>query len=1017
MGKPIDASSPPAWLGRILTGRWVGRSREMAEASLVWQQVAAGEGRVLLINGEPGVGKTRFVRELAASAQAEGAAVLTGECYAEGSSPYSPVAQIIGEYFETSSQAGGDSIRAMLDGIFNDLAALIPSLQLRYPDRIPTPIINLQSAQEQIFERFISFCEVISVKTPLFLFIDDVQWADSDTLLLLRSLARRIRKWPILILMTYREAELESAQLLQDLLLEFNRERLSIHLKLVPLNRDETRELLASIFFPSTAGHKTVVSLPADFVDGIYRQTEGNPFFIEEVCKSLIETGQIGLKDGSWVYPDMAEVKIPHSIRAAIQARLRQLPPPAYNVLLMAAVLEDKFNFDILRGALGVEDGYLIQALECAVRAQLLAEIPTGPGEPVRFRFVHALIPATLRESVIQVHRQRYHRLAVQAITALHPEKYEALAYHFAAAGDAEQARGYYRLAGDRACQTAPAEAARYYQAALENWPDEDLAGKAEILARLGTAFWIIDGIPSALKSFAEAYRLFEKLGTRNRSGEMQRMIGRMHWQLADQAGALDHYHQALAILEQGPETPELARAISSISEIHMLTPEDDLAIQWGQRAVAMAERLGAEDVVVHALNNIGSSYAQRGEFIKGISILQESLQRSLAAGLSIDTNRATYNLGVMYQRQCRYSEAREKMADLYTYASKLYLKNLVYIAIIRLVWIDWLTGDWHSALANRALISDFTNGSNTTQNLTFVWMKKSLAMIDLDLGRIEEGRLALEETLPDALRANDAQTTVAHLGQLVRAYGASGSSIKILETARRILELVSGLGLLSVESIMPLFYICQQYPKLPQPDFRAEIKHCLAELERHAQQYQTVEAGAALAEGKATLEAEKDPAAAGEGFRQAAAGWESIGRPYDQARALAGQGQALAVAGEELAARAVWNQALELCDALAAQLDAEDRAAFLASPLVSAIRQGMDTTQASPARQELKSLTRRELEVLKLVAEGLTNAQIAERLVVSPLTINAHLRSIFNKLDVTSRTAAARQALELGLV
>jgi DNA-binding CsgD family transcriptional regulator len=453
---------------------------------------------------------------------------------------------------------------------------------------------------------------------------------------------------------------------------------------------------------------------------------------------------------------------------------------------------------------------------------------------------------------------------------------------------------------------------------------------------------------------------------------------------------------------------------------MHMLTPEDDLAIEWGQRAVAMAERLGAEDVVVHASNNIGSSYAQRGEFEKGISIIEESLQRSLAAGLSIDTCRADINLGIMRQRQCHYSEAWERLRDLHKYASKIYAQNFAVHALTRLIWIDWLTGEWHSALANRALMTDFTNGSYTVQNLTFVWTKRILAMIDLDLGRIGEGHRALEETLASALRANDAQTTVAHLGQLVRAYGASGNEAKVLKTATQILELSSSQDHLSTESIMPLFFACQQLAQMTGLHPLEEMQRCLAELERHARRYQTGEAEAALAESKAILEAEKDPAEAGEHFRQAAAGWESIGRPYDQARVLAAQAQALAAAGDECAARAARNQALQLCDALAAQLDPDSQAAFLASPMVQGLHQTTSEAPPLPARsagQDVKSLTRRELEVLKLVAEGLTNPQIAERLVVSPLTINAHLRSIFNKLDVTSRTAAARQALELGLV
>ena len=161
--------------------------------------------------------------------------------------------------------------------------------------------------------------------------------------------------------------------------------------------------------------------------------------------------------------------------------------------------------------------------------------------------------------------------------------------------------------------------------------------------------------------------------------------------------------YQALAILEDGPETPELARAISSISQMYMLMPRNDLAIVWGERALAMAERLGAEDIVVHALNNIASGYNQQGNFETGLPIARETMQRALAAGLPMDACRANYNLAVALQRQCNYAEARELLEQLLIYATQVYAKSYVNLALWRLMWIDWLTGHWSSALAHRA--------------------------------------------------------------------------------------------------------------------------------------------------------------------------------------------------------------------------------------------------------------------------------------------------------------------------
>jgi DNA-binding NarL/FixJ family response regulator len=234
-------------------------------------------------------------------------------------------------------------------------------------------------------------------------------------------------------------------------------------------------------------------------------------------------------------------------------------------------------------------------------------------------------------------------------------------------------------------------------------------------------------------------------------------------------------------------------------------------------------------------------------------------------------------------------------------------------------------------------------------------------------------------------------------------------------------LALVSGMDRLSEDSIMPLLYACQQLAKITQLDPVEEKQRCLAQLELLAQKYDSGEAAAALAGAKGCLAAGADPSAAVENFRLAAEGWESIGRPYDQARALASQGDALAASGAGSTARGVWTQVLQLFDALVAQLDPESQSAFLDSPLVAAVVNAVRPSKGEApdhkARQEQRLLTERELEVLALVAQGLTNAQIAEQLVLSPLTINAHLRSIFDKLNVTTRTAAVHNAMELGLV
>jgi len=1001
MKSDLDGTS--GQLERMTRGNWVGRVREMSEANLLWQLALSGQAQVILISGEPGIGKTRFVHELASTVHLAGGSVLTGECYAEGSAPYAPVTQMIRDALETADRAG---LSLPVETLGN-LLTVIPTLRSRLPAGLPELNLGPQAEQQRIFEGFVSLCSALSVQGPLLLFIDDVHWADTGTLLLLRNLARRGRKIPLLIVMTYREAELELTPVLNEVLVDLNHERLTTHLGLARLSRLETAGLLTSIL---------AEEIPADFLDGIFNQTEGNPFFIEEVCKALIEAGQLSFQDGRWHYPSIAEIKIPQTVRAAIQARLQKLPVSAQDVLRMAAVLGGEFDFETLKRSCDLDEEDLIAALESALRAQLINEVQTSqPGAP-RFGFVHVLIPTTLRESIIHVRRQRLHQRLAQALEVVHPDDLELLAYHYAQAGETGRAREYYLRAGDRAQQTAPRDAVRFYRLALERYAEDDQAEQAEILASLGYCLWVIDDDLEALKCHEAAYTLYTRLDNRTKSGDMQRSIGRIHWEQADRELAQRHYFQALAILEAGPETPELARAISSISQMYMLVPANDLAIAWGERALVMAGRLGAEDIVVHALNNIASGHCQKGDFEKGLPIARESLERALAASLPMDACRAYYNLGVALQRQCSFAEARKIMEQLLAYARQVYAKSYVILALLRLMWIDWLTGHWSAALVHRAQMVELGDNINST------WVKKIYGLIDLDLDRLEAARDELEESLPSAMRAKDLQTTVTHLGQLARAYSALGQTAKTDATIKQILQHVSSTQDYSEESIIPLLIACQQLSALALPDWLENAQVCLGLLEQHTLRYHTSGAAAAYFEAQGCLMlAEEHPLEAAESFRRAAAEWETIDRIYDQARASEALGRALTAAGDATGGRAVYRQALDIFDSLAAQLDPQRQASFLNAPLVQAARQGVTVLSHASLRKNVAAdfgaLTEREVEVLKLVAQGLKNAQIAEKLVVSPLTVNAHLRSIFNKLDVTTRTAAVHHAVERGLL
>jgi ABC-type oligopeptide transport system substrate-binding subunit/tetratricopeptide (TPR) repeat protein len=489
-------------LERIERGRIVGRKREMLEARALWNRTLSGQGQMLLISGELGIGKTRLVREFVTQVQVSGGRALVGTSYAEGGTPYAPFRQMVREVLRSATGDGFD----LPDFVLADLLTLAPELRPHYPDVPDNPPLDPQAEQQRLFENLVIFHTELSERAPLLVVLEDAHWADSGTLFLLRHLARHTRRDRLMIVATYREVELDEARPLHEVLLDLDREGLATRVKLPRLSREETGELLAALFAKEVS---------AEFLNGIYRETEGNPFVIEEVCKALVESGKLYYEEGRWRRPpsmSMAELGIPQSVRVAIQSRVRKLPPDSQETLHLAAVLGREFDFDTLADASELEEDTLIDALENAERAQLIEEVSAEGGGT--FTFVHGLIASTLVESMRTLQRRRLHRRAAAAVETAHPDSFEALAYQYEQAGNAEKATDYLLRAGDRArvlyaCQ----EAIEHYERALALLKEQgEHEQAARTLMKLGLVYTAAFEPDKAREAYDEAFTRWEPL-------------------------------------------------------------------------------------------------------------------------------------------------------------------------------------------------------------------------------------------------------------------------------------------------------------------------------------------------------------------------------------------------------------------------------------------------------------------------------------------------------------------------
>ena len=332
---------------------------------------------------------------------------------------------------------------------------------------------------------------------------------------MLRYLARRIHRQPVrlLLALTYRESELGEARSLNDLLAALQRERLAERLKLSRLSREQTSRLLSELF---------AEAITPEFLDSIYRETEGNPFFVEEVCKTLVETGQLYRAGGEWRRPAMSEIQVPQNIRIAIEARLEKLPENTQSLLRLAAVIGREFDFETLRAVSDLSEDLILEALENAERSQIIAEVQRQGKSPAgsnKFTFAHALIPSTLREGLSSLRLQRLHQRVGQEIERLNPDRLDEfcpqLGRHFSAAGDWAKAAHYLLKAGARAqAAFATAEAAGYFQQALAILKDlgsENVKDAARTAMKLGQLYHTIFEFQSSRQAFQEAFALWQR--------------------------------------------------------------------------------------------------------------------------------------------------------------------------------------------------------------------------------------------------------------------------------------------------------------------------------------------------------------------------------------------------------------------------------------------------------------------------------------------------------------------------
>src|SRR5882724_5167831 len=566
-----ESAAVVAILDALSRGRLVGRAEELAESRELWRRAREGRGHCLLLSGEPGAGKTRLAREVIVQAAVDGAAVLSGACYEyEATTPYLPFV----ETFRRWVREFADDVK--LREVFGDAAAQLAKLAPEIEARLgPFPTRPQLPAHE---ERLLFFDAVVQVFSDLargrglLFYIDDLHWADGSTLWLVGHLLRNLRESRVLIVASYREIELDRAHPLAKALVDWNRERLMTRIVLRRFGADETREQLGALLNEQVS---------AEFAEAVHRETEGNPFFVEEVLKALIEQGSVRRESGRWNRCDMDQLLIPQSVKEAIGHRLDRVSPECNDVLRASAVLGKVFTFEELVAALQQNEDALLDALDEAVGAQLIA---SGSGDS--FTFTHDKIREVLYEELNPIRRRRLHRHAAEGLEQ-NQHKFacavEKLAHHYIQAGDHERGLEY--------------------------------AKQAAVQAELVFAF------DEAIAAYGRARDCAEALGLVEEQLAQEEAIGKAYLLHGEMIPAGEHFERALALAEE----PAVRARLQCQAAASLVATGDQRGVHYVREALRVLDRIANPLETANALSIEGRFHHLAGRHKKAIELLLQA--------------------------------------------------------------------------------------------------------------------------------------------------------------------------------------------------------------------------------------------------------------------------------------------------------------------------------------------------------------------------------------------------------
>ena len=631
----------------IPTAEIVGRDEETGRVKEFVTPIFKGKGGAVCISGEIGVGKTRLVQEIVKDTDFHNIQFLSSSLSTTTRSiSYYPFREIARAIIE---DCGMGFIKDSIPRAYQiELMKIIPELSSRIEESGHIYMVD----KFRLFEGVRKFLECRASDVPLFICLDNVHWADDASLDLLYYLVRTLRDTPVYFFLVYRIEEAREGSF-QDVLGLMSREGLYKRVELESLKKPDVARILSFILDCNP---------PSELTEYIIKETGGNPFFIEELMKSLKANDALLWNKEEWTFKKDRKVIIPYSVEGVVERKLGIIGDESYNLLEYGAVIGRKFDFNLLQDITGMNEGHLFDLMDGVVKVRLLKELG---GE--HYYFSKDIIRGIIYGNIGGTKLKRYHQKIGEKLLNFYKgrieEIVEELAYHFYKGGDHKNAIEYSMIAGDRAKDAyANQDAIRFYSMAIDCLSKDRTEGEEtkwiKCLNKRAKVLNLIGDNEKAIVDLEEAIERAREIGNKKEEADSFFEISNIYIYISEYKVSFKMANLAMSIYKEIRDSKGEVRTLNTIGNIHWYLSEYSKALKFYQNSLKKAEEINDRKSNAKSINNIGVTYDSLGEYQKALKYHNHSLKIYKDIDDRAGEAKSYNNIGVIYDNLGEYSKA-----------------------------------------------------------------------------------------------------------------------------------------------------------------------------------------------------------------------------------------------------------------------------------------------------------------------------------------------------------------------